>query len=258
MRPHATRVLPLLAVSFLLLALLSGCVSQSKYEELEAELAACEQSKAEAEAEVISWEQRFDRESRRWEQVGESVQDALPRALSELDQERDRILELVPAQVQSEVSTYLDDYFNTVMAGFDRLQGQNEEMRIELKATQKALEALGADTRDIGQAINTSLESSRSTRERIASDLVDMIDYIVAFDQTHLNCKRCDERLRMRDSSRQELLVFHAELVADLAELQTFTSLSSTTVAPDASPDADYEEMPAAEAEADAEAGTGR
>ena len=76
-----------------------------------------------------------------------------------------------------------------------------------------------------------------------------MIDHIVEFDQTRLNCKRCDEKLKMRDKSREELLGFHAELMADLAELQTFAALSVAPSPTDGGDDAAMAE-PAAEGEA--------
>lgn len=232
-----TRVVVLLCAALGLGLLLPGCVSKSEHEALQVELTTCENDLAQAQAQNISWENRFDRESQRWEQVGASVEEAVPRALNELDEERTRILEAVPAQVKEEVSRYLDGYFNTVMRGFDAMQQQNERTRIELETTNKVLTSLGADTRSIGQTIDTSLTESKAKRERIASSLADMIDHVVEYDQTRLNCKRCPEKLKMRDKSREELLQFHAQLMADLASLQTFTATPGTGQAVATEPD---------------------
>ncbi|NIR32697.1 MAG: hypothetical protein GWN84_26030, partial [Gammaproteobacteria bacterium] len=81
----------------------TGCVSKQTYESVQAELATCQEEKAQAEAQVITWEQRFDREAQRWESVGTSISEQVPRALSELHTERERIIKLVPEQVQGEV-----------------------------------------------------------------------------------------------------------------------------------------------------------
>ncbi|MDA8020377.1 MAG: hypothetical protein MPN21_23310 [Thermoanaerobaculia bacterium] len=229
MFPSRPRVALLLTASLILTLLLAGCVAKGEHEALQGELAQCEEQLAQSKAENISWQNRFDRESQRWEQVGASIEEAVPRALNELDEERERIIQAVPEQVQEEVSRYLDGYFNTVMRGFDALNEQNERTRIELETTNKVLASLGADTKQIGQAIDSSLTESKAKREQIASHLTDMIDHIVEYDQTRLNCKRCPERLKMRDRSREELLAFHAELMADLAELQTFASLAGSS-----------------------------
>lgn len=251
----------LLIATLTLTVLLAGCVAKSEHEAVQGELTQCEEELAQAQAEIISWQNRFDRESQRWEQVGASVEEAVPRALTELQEERERILQAVPEQVQDEVSRYLDGYFNTVMRGFDALAEQNERTQIELETTNKVLSSLGADTKQIGQAIDTSLTESRAKRDRIASQLADMIDHIVEYDQTHLNCKRCPEKLKMRDRSREELLAFHAELMADLAELQTFTALPGTGTAVATEPEDGGEgaDEGASDAEAsDAEAAEGR
>lgn len=231
----------LFVVLLLTCLLLPGCVAKSEHEAVQTELATCEDELAQSQAQNISWERRFDRESQRWEQLGSSVQEALPKALNELDQERDRILEAVPEQVQDEVSRYLDKYFNTVMGGFDALAEQSERTRIELETTNKVLASLGADTKSIGLAIDSSLTESKAKRERVSSQLADMIDHIVEYDQTRLNCKRCPEKLKMRDKSREELLAFHAELMADLAALQTFAALPGSTPQEPAEPAASDE-----------------
>ncbi|MEM9558049.1 MAG: hypothetical protein AAGC60_27580 [Acidobacteriota bacterium] len=211
-----------LCAALLVVLSLTGCVAKSEHEALQAELDACREATAAAEADAALWQQRFDRESSRWEQIGTSVEDALPRALNELEDERRRLLDAVPDQVQSEVAAYLDEYRSTMMAGFQAMRDDNEEIRIQLLASQKALEAIGADTRSIGEAIVTSLSTERAKRATAAEDLVDIVDLIVEFDQTRLTCDRCPDRLKMRDRSREEIVAFHAELIQDLNKVSTF------------------------------------
>ena len=224
-RPRVRPLLAVLLTASLLPAV--GCVSKSDHEALQAELAACQQAKAEKEAEVISWEQRFDRESARWNQIGASVSDMVPKALSEIHGERERILKMVPDQVQSEVSGYLDEYFNTVMTGFDRMTQDNQELQVQVLGLQKAMDVLGHDTKAIGKAIDESLTDEKDRRQKLAQDLADVIDLIVEYDQTRLNCKGCDDRLRMRDKSRSAVLAFHQELMSDLSRLQTYAASAS-------------------------------
>ncbi|MEM8998526.1 MAG: hypothetical protein AAGF23_27315 [Acidobacteriota bacterium] len=217
--PFFTACLALVAM-----LILTGCVKKSDFEALQAELDACEAAKAESQAAVLQWEQRYDRESARWTQIEESVSSAVPNALSELHQERERILELVPDQVQNEVSGFLDEYFNTVMAGFDRMARDNQDLKVEVLGLTKAMEVLGTDTKQIGRAIDESLADEKSRRERLARDLADVIDLVVEFDQTRVNCDKCPDRLRMRDKYKEQLLGFHQELIADLAGLQTYAA----------------------------------
>ncbi len=214
----------------LLLALLGvGCASKEDLEAAQAQLAACEQEKLKLEASVIAWEERFDSASNRWTEVEASVTEALPVALNEFHTERDRIISLVPEQVQGEVTDYLDDYFTTVMQGFGQLAEDNKDIKLQLNATHKALESVGADTRAISASIDQTVSEERAKREdeaarreRVATRLAETVDLIVEFDQNRINCKDCPERVKLKDKAKETLLAFHAELMSDLADLQRF------------------------------------
>lgn len=205
----------------------AGCVSKSQYEELQGTQIACEEAKAKSDAAVISWEQRFDREAKRWTEMEKSVTTAMPQALSEFQAERERIVKMVPDQIKSDLKRYLDDYARTVAKGFEQLRTDNAEVKLQLAATQKALEIVGQDTRtigdntqSIGRMIDESLSGERGKRERLATDLTDIVNRIVEFDQTKVACKGCKDRLKMRDKTQEELLAFHQELMQDLATIQ--------------------------------------
>lgn len=217
--------------TLLVLISLGGCVSKSDHQALQAELDACRQENAQAQADLINWQQRFDREEARWNQIGDSVAEAVPNVLTEMNEERERILNLVPEQVQSQVSGYLDEYFNTVMQGFDRLAQDNQDLGVKVLGLEKAIEVLGKDTRSIGQdtraigyAIGQSLTDERDRRAKLVEDLADINQLIVEYDQTRLTCDGCPDRLRMRDKSRNAIVEFHQELMSDLSRLQVYAS----------------------------------
>lgn len=216
-------------VCLLSVLLLAGCASKEDLEQAQTDLANCQEESSKLEASVVAWEERFDQASQRWTDLETSVSDALPRALDEFHTERDRIIELVPEQVQGEVTAYLDDYFNTVMKGFSQLSEDNQDIKIRLDATHEALKAVGADTRAIGVSIDETVsderakrEEEQARREQVATHLAELVEQVVEFDQTRINCKQCPERLKLKDKQREALLAFHAELMADLADLQRF------------------------------------
>ncbi len=208
-----------------------GCVSKSDYEGLQAEIAECREEKVQAEAQVIAWEQRFDRESSRWEELEGSISEQVPMALSDLNAERERILEMVPEQVQSEVSAYLEEYFSTVMRGFDRLSSDNREVQLQLNATQKVLENLGRDTSSISTSIDSALADERSARQaeaekrqEVIQRLAELVAIVNDFDSSTINCKGCPDQLRLKRQARETITSFHAELTARLADLQSFAA----------------------------------
>jgi hypothetical protein len=242
-------------VVLVLLTIVSGCVSKSELEETQTELAECVEAKAGAEADVKAWEDRYDRESGRWNELETSVSEALPKALGEFHAERERILELVPDQVQGEVSKYLEDYFSTVMKGFELLNNDNADIKLELRATQKALEVVGADARGIRTAVDEALVDERGKRDAMSGRLADLsghlgdiVEQVVEFDQSRINCKQCPDRLTLSRKEREAILAFHAELMSDLSDLQ---SRAARTSPPPAEPTS-FDEDEAASGEDDA------
>lgn len=222
-------LLTLIVISILVLA--TGCVSKQQYESVQTELATCQEEKAQVEAQVITWEQRFDREAQRWETMGATITDQVPRALSELNAERERIVELVPEQVRSEVETYLDEYFATVMAGFQSMTEDNQEIKMQLSATHKVLESLGADTREVSTKIDTTLADERDKRrqeqqrrESVASRISEVVTRVSEFDGTRINCRQCPDRLRLNRKERETLTAFHSELMTELSKIQSFAA----------------------------------
>lgn len=221
----------IVVVSMAVILTCTSCVSQGDFDNAQAELTSCQEEKAQAEAQVITWEQRFDRESDHWKALGATISEQVPQALSELNAERDRIVQLVPAQVQGEVESYLDEYFTTVMQGFDQLSKDNDEVKMQLEATQKVLMGLGKDTRSVVEKIDTTLTDERDKRgqeERkrhaVASRISQVVAMVSEFNNTQINCKQCPEKLKLNRKQREAVTAFHGELTTQLAQVQSFAA----------------------------------
>ena len=235
-----------LAILLLLTALLmSGCVSKSQLEEAQVQVQTCEEDKAVLEAKVAQWEDRFDRESSRWSTIETSVTEAMPRALDEFHAERKRILDLVPEQVHSEVETYLEDYFTTVMQGFQVLSQDNSEIKLQLETTQKVIEQIGARTQNIGadtaainQAIDEALAEEQAKVAEVSAQLSAVIEQIAEFDQTRINCKNCPDKLRLNRREREAVLGLHGQLTTALSQLQSVAGSANLVPDPADEPEA--------------------
>ena len=218
----------LIILTLMILLACTGCASKKDLEAARAQLAACEEERTRLEASTIAWEQRFDQASGRWNELEAEVTSALPKALGELHTERERIIELVPEQVKSEVNAYLEDYFTTVMKGFSRLAEDNAEIKSRMEATYQALEAVGADTRAIGYTIDQTMahdrvqrEAENARRQDVLAGMSGLVDRVVAFDRDRINCKNCPDRLKLNRKQKEAVLGLHAELMAELSSLQT-------------------------------------
>ncbi len=195
----------------------TGCVSKSRLEE-------CQQEKAQLEEKVTGWEARFDAEAQRWESMQASISETVPQAINAFHSERDRIIELVPAQVQAEVETYLDGYFDTVMKGVRMLGEDNQAIRGQLELANHKLETLGTDTNEIksmSNALDQRLESERLQRSQVAAQVTRIFDQLTEFDNTIINCAKCPERLRLNRKERETITAFHQRMLTELSTLQS-------------------------------------
>lgn len=201
----------------------AGCVSKKTYQACQDQVAACEAEKAALQEQVKSWESRFDSESKRWETMHATVTDALPQAVKQLESERERIIKLVPAEVQRQVEDYLDRYFDTVMKGFSRLQEDNATIRRELEATNTRLASVGSDTseiRTVSTSIDAKLEEERAKRALLAAKVAEIAQKLAYFDQTRINCKDCPNKLGLNRTERETITAFHQEMMTALTSLQ--------------------------------------
>jgi chromosome segregation ATPase len=216
---------------FVSLLVSGGCVSKKAYQAKDTELARCEEEKTQAAAAVIAWETRFDREAQRWDEMEGSITESLPQALSEFHAERDRILELVPEQVQFEIAGYLEDYFSTVMKGFEALKNDNDAIKMHLEQTQQTLVAVGTDTRtisadtrqikEIRSTLDNTLAAEQAKRQQVQSQITEIVSLLSKFDEEKINCKSCENRLRLKRKEREALTAFHAQLTRALTQAQS-------------------------------------
>gem|GEM_PF-6938600 len=201
--------------------LVAGCASKADLEQAQAALADCQAQQQTLKDEETRWQQRFDRESERWQSIERSVNEAVPNALAEVDAEREQILALVPEQVQYEVGSYLDDYFSNLMSAFRQVQGDSRDIKLQLEATRSALAAIGEDTQQIGLAIDRSVAAEAAKRRTAADGLESLHRQLVAFARDRIDCRTCDDRIKLNRREREAILGFHARLIDAIAALQT-------------------------------------
>lgn len=224
---------PLVITAVVAVVVAAACIGgtwfamSSAQKSLQAELETCRAEQVEADAQVIAWEQRFDRESERWEGMEANILEQVPQAVNELQTERDRIIELVPEQVQEEVTKYLDDYFATVMTGFEAMAQDSQQIRMKLGVTNQVLANLGADTTSLRQSVEGQLteeldkrDAERAQREDVAQQIGQLVSLVKEFDTNRINCKQCPDKLRLKRKEREAITAFHSELSVKLSGLQ--------------------------------------
>lgn len=211
---HLTVLLLVAALS------LSGCVSKSAHEAIQSQLDECRADKQAAQGASEACEKRYDREIARFDTLDSTLEEVVPEALATFRAEREEVLEQVPVQVRDEVESYLDEFATAVARSFQRLADDNEKILGELGAAKVELAKLGADTEAmIAAGVDSTIQEVRegqASREVLQARSANIVAMILEFDRTRINCKDCDNRLRLNKKEIQAITAFHSTLVENL------------------------------------------
>ncbi len=198
----------------------SGCVSKSRYQDLEARQQQCDQDKLAAQEAAQLCEDRYSREVERWDDIETVVEEALPQTIREFEDERDRIMQLIPSEVQQEVDSYLSGFARAVAKGFDTLNDQNRKILTELEVYRATLDEVGVRTRSIDDTITRKLQDAAEGRKQVAGVATGIIDEIQEFELAYISDKGSRERLKLNRNQRETIALFHDRLVRRLIELR--------------------------------------
>ncbi len=208
---------------------LSGCISKSDHEALQSQLEECRTDKQAAQVAFTACEKRFDREIARFDTLDSTLEEAVPDALATFRAERQEILEQVPVQVRDEVESYLDEFATAVGRSFQRLSEDNDKILAELGTAQLELTKLGVDTESLIVASREStiqeVRVGQASRKDLDARSAEIVSKILKFDRERINCKDCDNRLRLNKKEIQAITEFHATLIEALQVFATPTEV---------------------------------
>lgn len=204
-----------------------GCVSKQAYDQAQAQLEECRQDKVAAQNASTACEERFQREVSRWDDTDKALTEAVPQAMQQLQEERDKVLELVPEAARQEVRAYFEDFSKSVGRGFQSLQANQEALRAdnarilgELETAKLSLAAVGDRTQSIDTTLKGNLEDANRDRQRMRSSAAELARMVQEFDQAYINEKGSDSRLSLSRKERETIINFHARVIASLTTLQ--------------------------------------
>jgi hypothetical protein len=210
--------------------LVSGCVSRGDFESIQAQLDECRQDKVAAQGAASACEERYEREVGQWENMEAVMSEVLPQTLEEFRREKQEIIELVPEQAKAEVEAYLEELTRAVGQGFQQLQEDNQRVLSELGEAKQKLEEVGAQARSIDETVSQRLERAYASRDRMRSAVAEVVAEIQSFDQSYINDKSSEERLKLNRRERETITLFHDRLVSELTELQKEPSQGAPSV----------------------------
>ena len=224
------RLLTLVALA----CLSTACVSKKEYETLQLQLTDkqkqvddCLADKKNAQDMASGLQRRLSSDEERFKNIESTLTTTIPEMASEFEEDRKRIMTLVPKEIRSQVGERLDTHFANVNARMSAMQESMGTMEAQLRQQTEELTALRGQTQGVSEKVdaanatlggeNADLKKKLDSQRAQASGLVKAV---TDFDANYLNCADCEERLKMKEKSREALRTLHGNLVAGLSELQ--------------------------------------
>lgn len=211
----------LLAVVLLPLAA-SGCVARSQLDAVKKEADTCQQDKATAQKTAADCQSRLEGESKRWDGIEAQLTSTLPQTLRDFQDERAKIIQLLPEEVKKQVAVRLDRHFVNMSRSFERMDGKVQELQGALDAARKQIAELATTTQSVDtrvQATHEAVVSGQHWIDRFDEQTrrsADIAASVLDFDRLRINCESCDDRIKLKGDGREHLLAFHQGLVKRL------------------------------------------
>lgn len=223
-----------IAAILALATLSAACVPKKDFEALQVQLAdkqkqveECLADKKSAQDLASGMQKRLSSDDERFRNIESTLTTTIPEMAAEFQEDRKRILTLVPKEIRSQVGEKLDAHFASVNTKLATMQQDVSSMETQLTAAREELTALRGTTQGVSDKVdqanatlggeNADLKKKLDAQRARANDLVKQV---TDFDATYLNCADCEERLKMKEKSREALRSLHGALVSGLSELQ--------------------------------------
>lgn len=217
------RILSLLVVA----SLGVSCVSKSDHEALQRELAACQEDKRAAHSAAQGFQKRLEVDDTRWKSIEAQMSAVLPQIQQDFQAEREKIVSLVPQEVKRQVGDRLDAHFSRLATSLTTMNDDLTGLRVQLEQARNEIAAVKGATEDVGSKLSDDQAALRAENQRLQGLLdeqrrsaADLVEKVTGFDSTYINCVDCEERLKMKEKSREALLALHGDLVTGLSKLQ--------------------------------------
>jgi predicted nuclease with TOPRIM domain len=200
---------------FLGLALLTGCVASSKYNDVLQDFAACDQERKDVQKEAEKWHSLYQQELDRWVVKDTNAEEAV-RLVNEKIQS---IRVELPPLVQQEVVSHLNDLAAYLGEEFTHLVKQSTALQARLDETTEKLTSIEEDMATLDE-MRGLLDEARARRAKLAGAFTEILRRLRDWDRTRLHCKKCDEYLGLGRKKREEVVRFHGQVTGKLSELQ--------------------------------------
>lgn len=203
---------------------LLGCgVSESEHQQVVAQLEECR-------ADALRWETLYQESVEERRQALDEALQMLPAAHQELRSEinlrLDEVTQSLDATLRNEVQQSVYELAEAIAEGYAMLQGENQQLEAELAESRGLIESVLEKTGSIEERVGSEKDAFLADRQALLLEIGEVEAFLRDWQYMHVDCKGCEERLRINKRERDALARLHEEILSRLAEVrQRITSV---------------------------------
>lgn len=199
-------------------ALLAGCgVSKSDHQQVVDQLEECK-------ADALRWETLYQESVEERRQALDEALQMLPAAHEELRSQinlrLDEVTKSLDSTLRNEVQQSVYELAEAIAEGYTMLQDKNEQLEAQLAESRGLIESVLEKTGSIEERVGSEKEAFLADRQALLLEIGKVEDYLRDWQYMHVDCKGCEERLRINKRERDALAQLHQEIMARLAEVR--------------------------------------
>lgn len=203
----------------------AGCgVSKGDHEQVVAELEECR-------AESARWESLYQESVEERRVALDQALELLPAAHEELRSEIDLRLGEATQQLdetlKAEVQKSVYELAEAMASGYNMLQQENERLQTQLAESRGLIESVLEKTDTIEQAagaieerVGVEREAFLAARQSLLLEIGEVEAFLRDWQYKYVDCRECEERLRINKREREALARFYDEVVSRLAAVR--------------------------------------
>jgi hypothetical protein len=195
-------------------------VKKADHEQLATELEECK-------AESLRWESLYQESVEERRLALDQALAMLPTAHEELRSQIDLRLDEVTAQldqsVKAEVQESVYELAEAIASGYNMLQQENKQLQAQLTESRGLIEtvleranAIEESAGTIEERVGVEQDVFVARRQALLLEIGEVESYLREWQYMHIDCKECEERLRINKRERDALAQLHDQITARL------------------------------------------
>jgi hypothetical protein len=210
-------------IALLVAVVAVGCGGIKEEDHLAA-VAACEE-------ETARWESMYQESVTERQQALDQALTMLPTAHEDLRSQIDLRLGQVTADLDEAIKAEVQESFyelaEAIADGYNNLQEENQMLQVQLGETRRVIDQVLTKTGAIEEkagSIQTSVTADQqaivANRQAALIKVGEVETFMRDWQYMYVDCKGCDERLRINKKERDALAKMHDSLMGQLAEVR--------------------------------------